>query len=77
MTDVQKVLDDIKSQKNKTPSEFLLDRKNGSVGAMLIGGGIGLAIGYTRKYNLLFSFVCGSLIGSLTHQLFVPKKDEE
>ena len=72
----KEVLDNIRNQKSSNPSEFLLDKSKGAVGAAFIGAGVGLVIGYNRKYNLFFSALIGSLSGAFIHKMFIKKEPE-
>jgi hypothetical protein len=69
----KEVLNNIRNSKNAKPSEFLLDKSKGSVGSAFIGAGVGLVIGYNRKYNLFFSALLGSMAGAFIHKIFITK----
>ena len=61
-----------------TPKTDLLSDKTeaGRVGAV-IGGLLGVYIGYTRQYNLLISAFLGGLAGNLLTKALLRKKKEE
>lgn len=73
----KEVLENIRNQKSNKPSEFFLDKSKGAVGAAFIGAGVGLLIGYNRKYNLFFSALIGSLAGAFVHKMFIKKDTKD
>lgn len=73
----KEVLDNIRNQKTNKPSEFFLDKSKGAVGSAFIGAGVGLVIGYGRKYNLFFSALIGSLAGAFIHKMFIKKEEKK
>jgi hypothetical protein len=73
----KEVLNNIRNSKNAKPSEFLLDKSKGAVGSAFIGAGVGLVIGYSRKYNLFFSALIGSLAGAFIHKMFIKKEENK
>lgn len=71
-------LDKVKSSKTKTEDEWLVEKNKASLTGMVIGGLLGVYIGYTKRYNLLLSAFIGGVSGSvLTKALLQPKKDKK
>jgi hypothetical protein len=74
MENPKEILDRAKSLKSKDANEFLLDKTRGTLTSAVIGGGLGLIIGYTRKYNLILSVAVGASICGLISRIIVYKK---
>jgi len=71
-------LDKVKSSKNKSEDEYLVEKNKASVAGMVVGALLGLYVGYTKKYNVLLSTFIGGISGSLaTKILLKPKKKSE
>ncbi len=73
---VSSVLNKLKAENSKDSTQALLDRASGNFVAVLIGAGLGLVVGYTRKYPLVISAVVGSAITGLAANYFIPKSKD-
>lgn len=72
MATAKEILDNVKSIKNMDTTTGITKRGVFISGA--IGAGVGLAVGYSRKYNLLISAFIGAAIFGLTANYFINKK---
>lgn len=68
------ILEKVTGIKNSDPNNTLLDKSKGTVTSVAIGAGLGLLIGYTRKYNLILSVFVGGAIAGLISNYLVNKK---
>jgi len=66
------ILEKVKSMKDMDTTTGITKRGVFISGA--IGAGVGVAIGYSRKYNLLMSAFIGAAIFGLTANYFINKK---
>jgi uncharacterized membrane protein len=62
-------------KKIKSPKGINQTRTKGTIAGAFTGMGVGLLIGYTKRYNLISSAFLGAIIGGLAAQLILPKKD--
>lgn len=58
----------------KNSDSISQQRVKGTITGGLIGMGVGLLIGYSKKYNLMGSAVFGLIIGTVAAQIILPKK---
>lgn len=72
MATAKEILDSIKSPSDKDTTATL--SKKGVFTASAIGAGLGFAIGYSRKYNLLISAFAGSLLFGLVANYYIKNK---
>ncbi len=71
-------LDKVKSSKNKSEDEYLVEKNKASMTGMVVGALLGLYFGYAKKYNLIISTFIGGITGSLaTRILLKPKKKSD
>jgi uncharacterized membrane protein len=70
-------LDKVKSSKNKTEDEWLVDKNKASMTGMVVGALLGVYIGYTRKYNLLLSTFIGGVVGSVATKILLKPKTKK
>ena len=70
-------LEKMKSDKSKDVDEYMREKTKGNVTGTLIGAGIGLLIGYKRKYNIIVSVFIGALAGNLITRAFLSEKKKE
>jgi hypothetical protein len=56
-------------------STNLFDKTKGTLTSSAIGAGVGILIGYSRGYNILFSAFIGGALGGLTSYL-LTKNDK-
>jgi uncharacterized protein YcfJ len=63
----------VKSADGTTVLKEMTDITKGTATGALIGGGIGLFIGYGRGHNLILSAVIGSIIGGAISRAFIVK----
>lgn len=61
--------------KIKSPKGLNQTRTKGTIAGAFTGMGVGMLIGYTKRYNLISSALLGIIIGGLAAQLVLPKKD--
>lgn len=72
MATAKDILDNVRSMKDVDTTSGL--SKKGVYTASLIGAGLGVGIGYSRKYNLLISAFIGAAIFGVTANYFIKKK---
>lgn len=58
-------------------SDFLTDKSEAGMVGAVIGGLLGVYVGYTRNYNLLISAFLGGLAGNLATKAFLRKKKSD
>ncbi len=62
----------VKDSNGSTNSEKI----KSTAACAIVGGLTGLMIGYSKKWNLFYSFVTGAAIAGIIGSAFVPKKKE-
>lgn len=62
-------------RKIKSPKGINQTRTKGTIAGAFTGMGVGMLIGYTKRYNLISSALLGAVIGGLAAQLILPKND--
>lgn len=68
-------IENLKSNKKKDGNKIILEQTEGTLTMSAIGLFLGLYVGYSRGYNLLFSGVVGALaLGFISKQLIERKK---
>lgn len=67
------VLDRMKSEKERNATDYVLEKSRANITASLVGAGVGLVIGYTRRYNLFTSALVGAVVVGLASQYLLPK----
>jgi hypothetical protein len=75
MPTAKDILDNVKSMKDVDTTAGL--SKKAVYTASLIGAGVGIGIGYSRKFNLLMSAFIGAAIFGLTANYFINKKTND
>lgn len=48
-------------------------RTRSAFAAVIVGGVVGMMVGYSKKWNLFYSAFTGAFIGGVAGALFVPK----
>jgi hypothetical protein len=56
-------------------STNIFDKSKGTLTSSAIGAGVGILVGYSRGYNILFSAFIGGALGGLT-SYFLTKNDK-
>ena len=74
MASVSKMIEDIKNPKSETSSDMLNESVQSNILAAAIGAGVGLSVGYFRRYNLFTSALVGMIGGALISNLLISKK---
>jgi hypothetical protein len=72
MTTAKEILDSVKTPGEADTTSSL--SKKGVLTASAIGAGLGIAIGYSRKYNLLISAFAGSVLFGLVANYYLKNK---
>lgn len=67
------VLDRMKSEKERNATDYVLEKSRANITASLVGAGVGLVIGYTRRYNLFTSALVGAVVVGLASHYLLPK----
>lgn len=74
-------LDKVKSSKNKTEDEYLIEKNKASMSGMVVGALLGLYIGYAKGYNVIISTFIGGISGSVLTKVLLrmpkTKKNED
>lgn len=73
-TTAKEMLNKVKENKRLGSSESIMEKTRGSITASLVGAGVGLAVGYYQKQNLLVSAFLGALVSGLVANYFIGKK---
>ncbi len=68
------MIDGIKSTSAKTTDKVISEKVRGTMAASFIGGGVGLAIAYQRKANLLFGIFLGAAIAGILSNIYIDKQ---
>lgn len=68
--DILDKADQIKDSKGRSAGP----RTRSAVAGIIIGGIVGIMVGYSKKWNLFYSTVTGAVIGGAAGSLLVSKK---
>jgi len=74
MKSIDQVFEKIDQIKNEDTTGEGISRSRSGFASMIIGGICGLMIGYSKKWNLFYSAIGGSVLGGVVGTVLVPKK---
>lgn len=67
----------ITDNKNVDGDSLLMEKTRANFKSAAIGAGIGLVVGFSRKYNLLFSAVIGASMAAIISNYVISKMNTD
>jgi hypothetical protein len=68
------LIDGIKTTSSQSTNKVISEKAKGTTISSFIGAGVGIAIAYQRKSNLVMGIFLGALVGGVLSSIFIDKQ---